>query len=65
LANIPTVELFGAMGRVDGKIALVTGAAQSLGRVIAEVLSTPGSIHILVNRAGIALQKRRPVSGFR
>jgi NAD(P)-dependent dehydrogenase (short-subunit alcohol dehydrogenase family) len=93
------------MGRVEGKVALVTGAAQGLGRAIAEllgregahvvvtdiqdelgasvadgianasflphdvaveedwervigdVLSARGALHILVNNAGIALQK--------
>lgn len=46
----------GAMGRVDGKIALITGAAQGLGAAIATLLAREGAKVVLtdVNADGVA-----------
>ena len=45
------------MGRVDGKMALVTGAAQGLGRAIAMMLAKEGANVLMADISSAALDK--------
>jgi NAD(P)-dependent dehydrogenase (short-subunit alcohol dehydrogenase family) len=45
------------MGKLDGKVALITGASRGIGQGIAEALGAEGSDSVLLARDGAALER--------
>ncbi|MGH2793837.1 MAG: SDR family NAD(P)-dependent oxidoreductase [Actinomycetota bacterium] len=51
-----------AMGALDGKVAIITGAGHGLGRAHAELFAREGAKGIVVNDLGVGIQENHEVS---